>query len=68
MHFSKWNTEQVCEWLEDIGLRQYAAMAHQWVSSGQTLLSATAQDLEKVPMRAHTHTQQQKSKINWPLI
>ncbi|XP_019733762.1 liprin-beta-2b isoform X3 [Hippocampus comes] len=47
MHFSKWNTEQVCEWLEDIGLRQYAAMAHQWVSSGETLLSATAQDLEK---------------------
>uniref|UniRef100_A0A3Q2Y6I8 SAM domain-containing protein n=1 Tax=Hippocampus comes TaxID=109280 RepID=A0A3Q2Y6I8_HIPCM len=27
-------------------------MAHQWVSSGETLLSATAQDLEKVPMRA----------------
>ncbi|XP_051917987.1 liprin-beta-2b isoform X4 [Hippocampus zosterae] len=47
MHFSKWNTEQVCEWLEDIGLRQYAAMAHQWISSGQTLLSATAHDLEK---------------------
>ncbi|XP_077424628.1 liprin-beta-2b isoform X14 [Vanacampus margaritifer] len=47
MHFSKWNTEQVCEWLEDIGLGQYASVAHQWVSSGQTLLSATPQDLEK---------------------
>ncbi|XP_077372433.1 liprin-beta-2b isoform X20 [Festucalex cinctus] len=47
MHFSKWNTDQVCEWLEDIGLGQYASMAHQWVSSGQTLLTATPQDLEK---------------------
>ncbi|XP_061138412.1 liprin-beta-2b isoform X9 [Syngnathus typhle] len=47
LHFSRWNTEQVCTWLEDIGLGQYATMAHQWVSSGQTLLSATPQDLEK---------------------
>ncbi|XP_077451367.1 liprin-beta-2b isoform X20 [Stigmatopora argus] len=45
--FSKWNTEQVCEWLEDIGLGQYAILAHQWVTSGQTLLSASPQDLEK---------------------
>ncbi|XP_077598758.1 liprin-beta-2b isoform X16 [Stigmatopora nigra] len=45
--FSKWNTEQVCEWIEDIGLGQYAIMAHQWVTSGQTLLSASPQDLEK---------------------
>ncbi|XP_041852374.1 liprin-beta-2b isoform X3 [Melanotaenia boesemani] len=45
--FSKWSTEQVCDWLEDIGLGQYGLIARHWVSSGQTLLSATPQDLEK---------------------
>ncbi|XP_038124498.1 liprin-beta-2b isoform X4 [Cyprinodon tularosa] len=45
--FSKWNTEQVCDWLEDIGLGQYALLAQQWVSSGQTLLAAAPHDLEK---------------------
>uniref|UniRef100_A0A7N8X709 PPFIA binding protein 2b n=1 Tax=Mastacembelus armatus TaxID=205130 RepID=A0A7N8X709_9TELE len=45
--FSKWSTEQVCEWLEDIGLGQYSILGRHWVSSGQTLLSATPQDLEK---------------------
>ncbi|XP_061533234.1 liprin-beta-2b isoform X5 [Phycodurus eques] len=47
MPFSKWSTEQVCEWLEDIGLGQYAILAQQWVTSGQSLMSATPQDLEK---------------------
>ncbi|KAK5602273.1 hypothetical protein CRENBAI_014459 [Crenichthys baileyi] len=45
--FSKWSTEQVCDWLEDIGLCQYGLLAHHWVSSGQTLLAATPHDLEK---------------------
>ncbi|XP_069384012.1 liprin-beta-2b isoform X7 [Paralichthys olivaceus] len=45
--FSKWSTDQVCDWLEDIGLGQYAIFARHWVTGGQTLLSATAQDLEK---------------------
>ncbi|XP_028263190.1 liprin-beta-2b [Parambassis ranga] len=45
--FAKWSTEQVCDWLEDIGLGQYGILARQWVTSGQTLLSATPQDLEK---------------------
>uniref|UniRef100_A0A665T814 PPFIA binding protein 2 n=1 Tax=Echeneis naucrates TaxID=173247 RepID=A0A665T814_ECHNA len=47
MPFSKWSTEQVCDWLEDVGLSQYSVLARQWVTSGQTLLSATVQDLEK---------------------
>lgn len=47
MPFSKWSTEQVCDWLEEIGLGQYGILACQWVSSGDTLLSATPQDLEK---------------------
>lgn len=45
--FSKWSTEQVCDWLEDIGLGQYGLLARHWVTGGQTLLSATLQDLEK---------------------
>ncbi|XP_026143583.1 liprin-beta-2 isoform X3 [Carassius auratus] len=45
--FSKWTTEQVCGWLEDIGLGQYVSLARQWVDSGETLLSATPQELEK---------------------
>uniref|UniRef100_A0AAQ4RDR8 PPFIA binding protein 2 n=1 Tax=Gasterosteus aculeatus aculeatus TaxID=481459 RepID=A0AAQ4RDR8_GASAC len=45
--FSKWSTEQVCGWLEEIGLGQYGLLACHWVTSGETLLSATLQDLEK---------------------
>ncbi|XP_034734224.1 liprin-beta-2b isoform X3 [Etheostoma cragini] len=47
MPFCKWSTEQVCDWLEEIGLGQYSIIACQWVTSGDTLLSATQQDLEK---------------------
>uniref|UniRef100_A0A674N435 PPFIA binding protein 2 n=1 Tax=Takifugu rubripes TaxID=31033 RepID=A0A674N435_TAKRU len=45
--FSQWTKEQVCGWLEDFGLGQYVNLTRQWVESGQTLLSATPQDLEK---------------------
>lgn len=45
--FSKWSCDQVCGWLEDSGLAQYVPMARPWVSSGQTLLSASPHDLEK---------------------
>ncbi|XP_076119963.1 liprin-beta-2b isoform X5 [Alosa pseudoharengus] len=45
--FSKWSPEQVCSWLEDSGLGQYASQTRQWISSGQTLLSASTQDIEK---------------------
>uniref|UniRef100_UPI0037E6F891 liprin-beta-2b isoform X1 n=2 Tax=Semicossyphus pulcher TaxID=241346 RepID=UPI0037E6F891 len=47
MPFSKWSTEQVCDWLEEIGLGQYCILARHWLSSGQTLLSAAPQDLER---------------------
>lgn len=46
--FSRWSTEQVCEWLEEIGLGQYVVAARHWLAGGQTLLSATPQDLERV--------------------
>ncbi|KAF7646954.1 hypothetical protein LDENG_00179830, partial [Lucifuga dentata] len=45
--FNRWTTEQVCDWLEDIGLGQYGILARHWVASGQTLLTATPQDIEK---------------------
>ncbi|XP_070828054.1 liprin-beta-2b isoform X3 [Chaetodon trifascialis] len=47
MPFAKWSTEQVCDWLEDIGLGQYCILARHWITSGQTLLSATPQDQER---------------------
>ncbi|XP_016888460.1 liprin-beta-2-like isoform X3 [Cynoglossus semilaevis] len=54
--FSTWNTEQVCDWLEDIGLGPYSVLARQWVTSGQTLLSATPHDLEKeMAMKSPLH-------------
>ncbi|KAK5868110.1 hypothetical protein PBY51_012549 [Eleginops maclovinus] len=45
--FCKWSKEQVCDWLEEIGLGQYGILACHWVTSGDTLLSATLQDIEK---------------------
>ncbi|XP_055011182.1 liprin-beta-2b isoform X2 [Boleophthalmus pectinirostris] len=45
--FSKWTVEQVCDWLEDIGLGQYSSSARHWGSNGQTLLSASSQEIEK---------------------
>ncbi|XP_076878267.1 LOW QUALITY PROTEIN: liprin-beta-2b [Brachyhypopomus gauderio] len=45
--FTNWSCDQVCAWLEDYGLGQYIPMARQWVSSGQTMLSASPHDLEK---------------------
>ncbi|KAK7117493.1 hypothetical protein R3I94_022902 [Phoxinus phoxinus] len=45
--FSKWSCDQVCAWMEDSGMGQYVNMARQWVTSGQTLLSASSQDVEK---------------------
>lgn len=49
--FSQWTKEQVCGWLEDYGLGQYINLARQWVENGQTFLSATPQDFEKVIKR-----------------
>ncbi|XP_061882794.1 liprin-beta-2 isoform X3 [Entelurus aequoreus] len=45
--FSQWGRDQVCSWLEDYGLGQYVNLTRQWVESGQTLIAATPQDLEK---------------------
>ncbi|NXG83851.1 LIPB1 protein, partial [Stercorarius parasiticus] len=47
MPFAKWTKEQVCNWLQDQGLGSYINNGKQWILSGQTLLQASQQDLEK---------------------
>ncbi|XP_036615354.1 liprin-beta-1 isoform X2 [Trichosurus vulpecula] len=45
--FAKWTKEQVCNWLLDQGLGSYMNSGKHWIASGQTLLQASQQDLEK---------------------
>ncbi|XP_062373574.1 liprin-beta-1 isoform X3 [Sardina pilchardus] len=45
--FARWPREQVCGWLQELGLGMYAPQAQHWVQSGQTLLQASQHDLEK---------------------
>lgn len=52
--FRQWTKEQVCGWLDEYGLGQYVNLTRQWVENGQTLLSATPQDFEKVRERDRT--------------
>ncbi|XP_032139648.1 liprin-beta-1 isoform X11 [Sapajus apella] len=47
MPFAKWTKEQVCNWLMEQGLGSYLNSGKQWIASGQTLLQASQQDLEK---------------------
>ncbi|XP_048404789.1 liprin-beta-1b isoform X8 [Stegostoma tigrinum] len=45
--FAKWTREQVCNWLHDQGLGMYVSGSKSWITSGQTLLHASQQDLER---------------------
>lgn len=45
--FAEWETEYVCNWLEDIGLENYAADLRRWIKNGAQLLAASPHDLEK---------------------
>ncbi|KAA0715077.1 polypeptide-interacting protein-binding protein 1 [Triplophysa tibetana] len=45
--FARWSREQVCDWMQEQGLGLYVGLARQWISSGQTFLQASQQDLEK---------------------
>ncbi|XP_058501005.1 liprin-beta-1b isoform X3 [Solea solea] len=45
--FARWSKDQVCDWLQDQGLGLYVNMSRVWISSGQTLLQASQQDLER---------------------
>lgn len=48
MPFAKWTKDQVCSWLVEQGLGSYLNSGKHWIASGQTLLQASQQDLEKV--------------------
>lgn len=45
--FAEWDTENICDWLQDIGLDQYIPEAKRWVKSGQQLQEAPIADIEK---------------------
>lgn len=45
--FARWSKDQVCDWLREQGLGLYTNMARVWISSGQTLLQASQQDLDR---------------------
>ncbi|XP_064174944.1 liprin-beta-1-like isoform X9 [Anguilla rostrata] len=45
--FARWTREQVCGWLQEQGLGVHVGLAKQWIASGQTLLQASQQDLER---------------------
>ncbi|XP_077938839.1 liprin-beta-1-like isoform X8 [Gasterosteus aculeatus] len=45
--FARWSKDQVCDWLQGQGLGLHVNMARGWISSGQTLLQASQQDLER---------------------
>ncbi|XP_014893587.1 liprin-beta-1b isoform X5 [Poecilia latipinna] len=45
--FARWSKDQVCDWLQEQGLGLYVNMARVWIHSGQTLLQASQQDLER---------------------
>uniref|UniRef100_A0AAY4CSZ2 SAM domain-containing protein n=1 Tax=Denticeps clupeoides TaxID=299321 RepID=A0AAY4CSZ2_9TELE len=54
--FARWSKEQVCAWMQDLGLGLHVGHAQQWIQSGQTLLQASQQDLEKeLGIRNHLH-------------
>ena len=46
--FVDWNTEQICEWLAEVGFTQYVPEAERYVRSGRHLLNMTDNELEKV--------------------
>ncbi|KAG7455900.1 hypothetical protein MATL_G00245990 [Megalops atlanticus] len=45
--FGKWSREQVCSWLQELGLGVHMGVARQWITSGQTLLQASQKDLDR---------------------
>jgi hypothetical protein len=61
MPFAKWTKEQVCNWLAEQGLGSYLNSGKYWIASGQTLLQASQQDLEKVTVLSF-HIQNPKRK------
>ncbi|XP_045479062.1 liprin-beta-1 isoform X3 [Harmonia axyridis] len=45
--FSEWDTENICDWLQDLGLDQYIPEARKWVKNGQQLQECAIAEIEK---------------------
>lgn len=45
--FAEWDTENICDWLQDLGLDSYIIDAKRWVKSGQQLQEASINEVEK---------------------
>lgn len=63
--FSRWQTEQVVNWLYGIGLGQYAVECRKHFKNGLQLLHATPQELEKkIGMRNPLHRKKLQLCLN----
>nr|CAI5829735.1 unnamed protein product [Callosobruchus analis] len=45
--FAEWDTENICDWLQDLGLDSYVLEAKRWVQNGQQLQEASIAEIEK---------------------
>ncbi|CAH0561284.1 unnamed protein product [Brassicogethes aeneus] len=45
--FAEWDTENICDWLQDLGLDQYITEAKRFVKSGQHLQETGINEIEK---------------------
>ncbi|KAG5883909.1 hypothetical protein JTB14_032133 [Gonioctena quinquepunctata] len=45
--FAEWDTENICDWLQDLGLDSYIAEAKRWAHNGQQLQEAPISEIEK---------------------
>lgn len=45
--FAEWDTENICDWLQDLGLDQYVGEAKRWVKNGQQLQESSITEIEK---------------------
>ncbi|CAH1983394.1 unnamed protein product [Acanthoscelides obtectus] len=45
--FAEWDAENICDWLQDLGLDSYVLEAKRWVQSGQQLQETSIGEIEK---------------------
>ncbi|CAG9762448.1 unnamed protein product [Ceutorhynchus assimilis] len=45
--FAEWDIENICDWLQDLGLDQYITDAKRWVKNGQQLQESSINEIEK---------------------
>lgn len=45
--FAEWDVDNICAWLQDLGLDQYIPEARKWVKNGQQMQEASINEIEK---------------------